>query len=323
MLNDAFGDVTGESQATWKRSPGNPVVTAASGDWSRDFIAPCSLVERCEELWLYTEGSAGGHEQIGLFTASVDDPSRWTPSKHNPVLRIGEEEFDRGGVFDPAVVRFRGQWLMYFSATEGDAHEYAEQLAHGKAPESPVGEWIGLATSDDGVHFVKHDGPIIDARCPFAVVHDNRVHLFFVRVVDGGYRIYLTVSDDGVTFRPVRDVPVLDVGESGSWDSFSVTTPKVFRDGDRFCMSFAGDQASLDDPTGIGLAYSHDLVHWEKVAGNPVFKLGAHGEFDSVSVASPVIHKVGNRYVMLYAGSDRTIFDGLHSQVGMAWALAQ
>ncbi|MGC9670695.1 hypothetical protein ACNTMW_29635 [Planosporangium sp. 12N6] len=317
MLSDALDD---RAAAGWTRSPANPVVSTAGGDWCRDFIAPCSLVERDGRLWLYTEGSAGGHEQIGLFTAPVDDPTTWTPSEHNPVLRVGDG-FDRGGVFDPAVVEFRGRWLMYFSATEGDAHEYAEQLAHGQAGDGPVGEWIGLATSDDGVHFDKHPGgPVLSARCPFALVHDDRVYLFFVQVVDGGYRIHLSVSADGVTFEPVQDAPVLDVGGPGSWDGFSVTTPKVFRDGDRFCMSFAGDDASLDDPKGIGLAYSDDLVHWEKVPGNPVFTAGPDGEFDSVSLQSPLIRRMGDRYVMLYAGSDHTIFDGLHSQVGLAWA---
>jgi predicted GH43/DUF377 family glycosyl hydrolase len=320
MLSDAQDKAaTDEDRAVWTRSPSNPVVATTSGEWCRDFIAPCSLIERAQRLWLYTEGSAGGHEQIGLFTAPVDDPTDWTPSEHNPVLRIGTG-FDRGGVFDPAVVEFQGRWLMYFSATEGDAHEYAEQLASGHAVNGPVGEWIGLATSDDGVHFEKHpDGPVLSARCPFALVHDDRVYLFFVKVVDGGYRIHLSVSADGVTFEPVQDAPVLDVGEPESWDSFSVTTPKIFSDGDRFCMSFAGGDVSLDDPNGIGLAYSDDLIHWEKTPGNPVFTTGPDGRFDCISLQSPIIHRIGDRYVMLYAGSDRTVFDGLHSQVGLAW----
>lgn len=324
MLSDALGaQSTGTGRAGWHRSPANPVITTAGGEWCADFIAPCSLVERGGRLWLYTEGSAGGHEQIGLFTAPVDDPTAWVPSEHNPILRVGTG-FDRGGVFDPAVVEFRGRWLMYFSATEGDAHEYAEQLARGHAAGGPVGEWIGRAVSDDGVHFEKQpDAPVLAARCPFAVVHDDRLYLFFVRVVDGGYRIYLSVSADGVTFEPVQDAPVLDVGEPQSWDSFSVTTPKVFRDGGRFCMSFAGDDASLDDPKGIGLAYSDDLIRWEKAPGNPVFRPGPDGAFDCVSLQSPVIHRIGDRYLMLYAGSDRTIFDGLHSRVGLAWTPAR
>jgi hypothetical protein len=149
------------------------------------------------------------------------------------------------------------------------------------------------------------------------VVHEGVVHLFHVRINDGGYRIHLALSDDGVTFREL-DAPVLDVGAPGSWDSRTVTTPKIFRDGGRWCMSYAGDSGRLDDPTGIGLAYSDDLVAWQRGAGNPVFTVGNPGEFDSVSVASPIIRRSRVGYEMWYAGSDRSIGDGLHSQIGVA-----
>jgi len=321
MFSKLFGPTAADNQTAWTRSPDNPVLRCDSSDWSRDFIATCSLFEHDGTLRMYAEGSAGAREQIGLFTSPADRlEGPWVPSRVNPVLRVGAEGFDRGGVFDPSVVRFGGRWLMYYSAVEGDAHEYAEQLAHGAAVDGPVGETIGLAFSDDGATFEKHPGnPVLHARCPFALVHDDIVHLFYVEVADGGYRIHLAVSDDGIDFRPVRAEPVLDVGAVGNWDSCSVTTPKVFRDGDKFCMAFAGDSSSLDDPTGIGLAVSDDLVRWEKIAGNPVFVVGPAGAFDSASVASPIIRRVGDNYAMVYAGSDRTVGEGLHSQVGLAW----
>lgn len=321
MFSEMFGPTAADNQTAWTRSPKNPILRGDNGTWSRDFIATCSLVEHKGELRLYAEGSTRAQEQIGLFTSLADRlEGPWTPSPVNPILRVGAAGFDRGGVFDPSVVSFAGRWLMYFSAAEGDAHEYAEQLAHGTAADGPVGETIGLAFSDDGVVFDKHPGnPVLHARCPFALVHDNLVHLFYVQVADGGYRIHLAVSEDGIGFRPVRPEPVLDVGAPGSWDACSVTTPKIFRDGDQFCMAYAGDRASLDDPTGIGLAVSDDLMRWEKIAGNPVFVVGPAGAFDSVSVASPIIRGVEDRYAMVYAGSDRTIREGLHSQVGLAW----
>lgn len=325
MLNRLFGPDSQANQQRWSRSPHNPVIRSAGTGWADDFVAPCTVVEQDGQLRLYAEGSAGGHEQIGLFTAPTAEPdvADWTPSAANPVVRLGDG-FDRGGVFDPAVVEFQGGWLLYYSATEGDAHVFAEQLAHGTAAgDEPADETIGLATSVDGEVFTKHPGgPVLRARCPFAVVRDRRVYLFHVRVHAGGYRIHLAVSDDGAFFQPATDDPVLEAGAPGSWDSFSVTTPKVFRDGDRFCMSFAGDDRGLDDPTGIGLAFSDDLITWEKAPGNPVFTPGEPGSFDSVSVASPVIRHLGDRYYMWYAGSDRTIGDGLHSQVGVAWTQA-
>lgn len=321
MLSEIFSDDPERNQALWKRSDANPVIRPEGTGWAEDFIAACTVLEHEGMLRLYAEGSVDGHEQIGLFTLEGTEPGAaapWAPCEENPILRVGDG-FDRGGVFDPAVVRLGERWLLYYSATEGDAHAFAEQLEHGEAHGAPVDESIGLAISIDGIHFTKHPGgPVLHARCPFAVIDDGTVYLYYVRITDGGYRVHLALSKDGVTFEEHGE-PVLDAGSPGSWDAYSVTTPKIFRDGDRWCMSFAGDGTHLDDPTGVGLAYSRDLVSWEKLAGNPVFFVGEPGAFDSASVQSPIIRRVDGRYCMWYAGSDRLIRDGLHSQVGVAW----
>jgi predicted GH43/DUF377 family glycosyl hydrolase len=313
------------NQRLWLRSDRNPVITPQGTGWAEDFLAVCSVVEHDGGLRLYTEGSVGGHEQIGLFTGAGDDPAEvaWTQHAGNPLVRVGDG-FDAGGVFDPSVVRLGGRWLLYYSATEGDAHAFAEHAEHAEhagtgGAEQPSDETIGLATSVDGIAFAKHpQAPVLRARCPFAVVHEGLVHLFHVRVAAGGYRVHLAVSDDGVRFREV-DGPVLDVGMPGTWDAHTVTTPKVFRDGDRWCMAYAGGDARLDDPTGIGVAFSDDLRRWRRHPGNPVFTVGREGEFDGVSVQSPVVRRVADRYYLWYAGSDRLVRDGLHSQVGLAW----
>jgi predicted GH43/DUF377 family glycosyl hydrolase len=322
MLHELFGPDSRANQQRWVRSDSNPVIRPEGTGWADDFIAACAVVEVDGELRLFAEGSVGGHEQIGLFTAPAEDEpegASWKEHATNPVLRVGTG-FDQGGVFDPAVVKFQDRWLMYYSATEGDAHAFAEQLEHGVATGEPADETIGLAISDDGIGFSKHPGsPVLKARCPFALVHEQTVYLFYVKITDGGYRVHLATSEDGVSFVEHDAGPVLDVGPAGSWDAYTVTTPKVFRDGDRWCMTFAGDTARLDDPTGIGLAVSADLRTWEKIPGNPIFTVGSPDEFDSVSVASPIIRRHGRRYYMWYAGSDRSIRDGLHSQVGLAW----
>ena len=320
MLSDLLENDPVANQRRWRRSS-RPVIRPGGTGWADDFIAACSLVEHEQGLRLYAEGSAGGREQIGLFTAESTDPARdvWTPCGDNPILRVGDG-FDRGGVFDPAVVRWGDRWLMYYSATEGDAHAFAEAMEHSVAAEdAPADESIGLAVSRDGLSFTKHpEAPVLSSRCPFAVVDDQSVYLFHVRVTNGGYRIHVARSEDGVKFRE-EEHPALDVGRPGSWDAHTVTTPKVFRDGDLWCMAYAGDDQRLDDPSAIGLAFSDDLLNWERFAGNPVFTLGESGSFDSRSLQSPIIRRFGDRYYMWYAGSDRLIKDGLHSQVGLAW----
>lgn len=319
MLERYFGPQA-DRPATFLRGADTPIIGTDAGQWCSDFLAATSVVDNGGELWLYAEGSSGGHEQIGLFTGTVDgEAPRFAPHPANPVLRVGEEGYSRGGVFDPAVVRFGGSWHLYFSATEGDAHEFAEQLAHGAASDQPAGESIGHATSTDGVNWVKDPQPVIPGgRCPAVIVWDETLFLFRVQVKDGGYRIHLSTSRDGVTFVPFSDEPVLDVGAAGEWDARSVTTPKVIADGSLFWLSYAGDDAGFDDLTGLGVAWSEDLVHWTKSPANPIFAAGQDGKFDGVSVQSPIILPTDDGAVLLYAGSDRTVGQGLHSTVGFA-----
>jgi GH43 family beta-xylosidase len=317
-LEQYFGPSAHKPGRFVRRSP-DPVIGTVE-QWCSDFVAITSCVRRGSELWLYAEGSSAGHEQIGLFTGDPRAPEQaFSGHPANPVLRVGGGAYADGGVFDPSVVRFGGVWYLYFSATEGDAHDFAHKLAHGEDVEGPVGEWIGVATSDDGVTFTKHDdGPVMPGRCPVAFVWDGVVYLYHVKVQDGGYRIHLSTSRDGFEFTPHGSRPVLDVGAEGEWDCRSVTTPKVVADGGRFWMTYAGDASGFDDLSGVGIAWSDDLVTWTKAPSNPVFGLGEEGAFDGVSVQSPLLVVDADRVLLFYAGSDTTVGEGLHSQVGLA-----
>jgi predicted GH43/DUF377 family glycosyl hydrolase len=51
-----------------------------------------------------------------------------------------------------------------------------------------------------------------------------------------------------------------------------------------------------------GLAFSNDLVHWERYAGNPVLGNGAAGEFDDVFASDPCVLALEDGWVMFYFG---------------------
>jgi hypothetical protein len=111
--------------------------------------------------------------------------------------------------------------------------------------------------------------------------------------------------------------PVPDTGSPGEWDSFTVTTPKVFAEDGQFVMLYAGDDRLIDDPSGIGIAVSADLVSWRKYPG-PVFTPGQAGQFDSLSVASPVPLYADGCWQVIHAGAARPVAEGLQSQIGVA-----
>jgi predicted GH43/DUF377 family glycosyl hydrolase len=272
--------------------------------WCSEFLAPSTVLVEGDLLVMHVEGSGQGREQIGVFSCPVAEVERqaWVPHPGNPILEAGDDgTFDRGSVFDPSVIRFEDRYLLYYSARTGDAHGFAtELLAGGTGALHPSGETIGLAVGDDPFSFAKSEwNPIMDGRCPHAFVWQGGVFLYFVRVSEGGYRIHLAVSDDGVRFTEVHEQPVLSPGAVDEWDARSVTTPCVFAEGDPFYMLYAGDAEGLDDPTGIGIALSTDLIRWEKHRGNPIFVTGEPGRFDCASVAGPRIARFGDNYFLL------------------------
>jgi predicted GH43/DUF377 family glycosyl hydrolase len=315
-------DIAEDNQARWERSPDNPVLPFGES-WCREFIGPSSVLLDEDTLELYAEGGADDREAIGRYRVPLGAAfgAAWVADPHNPLLRPRHEGFDRGSVFDPAAVWFRGRKHVYYSATAGGAHAFAESadpasglIADDHAPED---ETIGHAvatTSGLGAD----PRPVLEGRCPFAIEVDDELFLFYVKVAAGGYRIYSSRSTDGTTFSPIGAGPVLDIGAPGQWDSYTVTTPKVFADGDRFIMIYSGDDRSLDDPTGIGVAVSDDLVRWAKHPGNPIMRPGPAGSFDCRTVASAVPFHAEGRWHVLYAGAASPVALGLRSQIGMA-----
>ena len=305
------------NQERWERSSANPVIPYGA-EWCREFIAPSSLLVEDGEVTLYVEGGSSDRENFGRYSTSTDAvlSRSWEADPANPVLEPSEDGFDRGSVFDPYAIRVGPDLRIYYSATSGGAHEFAEHTS-GAGHEAPVREFIGMARWT-GSAFERHPTSVLEGRCPCVLEREGTLYLFYVKVVRGGYRIFAASSADGSNFEPVSDAPVLDIGTAGAWDSFTVTTPKVFEDDDRFVMLYAGDDQQIDDPTGIGIAVSDDLLHWERHPGNPVFVPGPSGGFDSVSVASTVPFLLKGRWHIVYAGGDQLVADGLRSQVGIA-----
>jgi predicted GH43/DUF377 family glycosyl hydrolase len=312
---DRFGPNPRANQALWERCPANPVIPVGA-EWCREFISPSSLLMYGDAVTLYAEGGAEDRECFGRYRMGAvgDFATSWIPDPGNPLLEPSPSGFDSGSVFDPAAIRFRSQTLVFYSATTGGAHAFAENAATA-AQATPDDETIGRAI-ESGSGVERGRRPVISGRCPNVIEHGGELFLLYVKVIAGGYRIFGARSADGAGFVPISNAPVLDVGSPGAWDCYSVTTPKVFADGGRFAMLYAGDAHRLDDPTGIGLAVSDDLITWRKHPGNPVFVPGRPGEFDSLSVSSAVPFRVSNTWHILYAGGARAVSEGLQSQIG-------
>jgi predicted GH43/DUF377 family glycosyl hydrolase len=289
---------------SWKRFE-TPFIPAVSGTWKSRYTANADLVDFGDKYLMYYRGTDERFDQIGVMSCSKEkfDGIHWEDYPFNPIIKNGlSGSCDSRGVIDPSAILHKGKIFLYYSAFGDEA------------------DTIGLATSEDGFRFEKwSDNPVLIGRCPEIVVHNNGFYLFFVRENElGGFSIYAALSGEGIRYS-VLDEPVLIPGLRDAWDSKSVTTPRIFKEGNLWYMVYAGDDRTQDDSWRFGLAVSGDLLHWKKYEGNPIFQHGPLGAWDDTCIWFGTTEKVNGRYWMWYeACNSRRGFPDFISATGAA-----
>ncbi len=124
--------------------------------------------------------------------AAAGSPFRRHPA--NPVLTAAQAPYRATLVFNAGVVRFGGRYIMMFRNDYGDA-----------AAKRLDGTSLGLAVSDDGVHWqveprpvriIEPDGEIRRAYDPRLTVLDGRCYVCFAVDTRHGIRGGIAVTDD-------------------------------------------------------------------------------------------------------------------------------
>lgn len=217
-----------------------------------------------------------------------------------PCLCCGEsDEFDAAGVCDPAVVFFKDQFFMYYSALGKQA------------------DTIGVATSKDGKHFKKHFSALFKGRAPGVVVLNEMVHVLYV--LDnalGGYDIHLARSKDGVTFETSMEA-VIRAGEL-FFDAKSVSTPRITEINGMYYCFFCSDDLEKDIPKWFSVARSKDLIHWERSKKTLFERSGVDSYFDRDAIWLPSVVNICGRICIWYEGAARESGGTLRSSVGLA-----
>jgi hypothetical protein len=202
------------------------------------------------KLW-YTgyDGTPTGRRMLGLATSP--DGITWTRHPDNPLVR----DF---WVEDMMVAKDGDRYLM-FAEGENDRAQ--------------------LLTSMDGVRWERvgrldvrlaSGEPIPDG--PYGtptVFRDGQRWLLFYERSDKG--VWLAASDDLKVWKNIRDEPVLVPGP-GAYDKDMVALNQVVKHGGRYYAYYHG--CATDGPEARkwspAVAFSDDLVQWEKYAGNPL-----------------------------------------------------
>jgi hypothetical protein len=171
-----------------------------------------------------------------------------------PVLSYSiDEPFVIGS---PKIRRFNNLWYLWYGAGK-------KWMENNGKPE-PVYK-IRMATSDDGISWIKHGTDIIESKLeedecqasPDVSFFQRKYHMFFsyrynldFRNKEKGYRIGYAYSNDLITWHRDDSKAGIDVSEEG-WDSEMVSYPHVFELDKTIYMLYQGNQLGK---YGFGLA---------------------------------------------------------------------
>jgi predicted GH43/DUF377 family glycosyl hydrolase len=232
---------------------------------------------------------------LALFSASYTLPfGQIQRASNQPVLSPQGDGWESAGVFNPAVIKSEGKYVMLYRAQDRNGTSR-----------------LGYATSDDGVHFTRRSEPVLSPEAEYEKdggVEDPRL----VRIRDLWYLTYtgynkhdaqlcMATSSDLVHWdRKGVIVPAYKGNWNVGWTkSGAILTEKV---NGRYWMYYLGTASDKTDQ--MALASSIDLVHWTEETKTPVLPRRP-GQFDSRVVEPgppPVMTPQG--ILLIYNGAD-------------------
>ncbi len=272
---------------TYVDNPSNPVLSG--GNNSHDYYGIAQPVILYDEgkykMWYYGDG---GSARKYVLYAESQNGINWKRHPY-PVLLPSSNGWDSWAVQPAAVLKENNTYKMYFTA-------YANQY----------GPWfIGLATSVDGINWVKKTDPVLYSGSGWETMVaagsvlkiDGKYHLYYTGISNNLFRIGLAISDDGEHFTRFSGNPILTFDKL--WENTGVFAPQVFEEDNKYKIVYMNS-----DCTAFGLAYSNDGKVWTKEITNPIFSRNqtTNGWAD-VSIAYPRYVKVGNEVRFYYSGS--------------------
>lgn len=236
---------------------------------------------------------------VSLMALAASAPKaplqRWERLNHGkPLMAPKGDGFESAGVFNPAVVKKDGKFVMLYRAQDKGGTSR-----------------LGYAQSLDGIHFIRRYEPVLAPETDYE--KDGGVE--DPRLVNIGSTYYLTYTgynkkDAQLCMATSKDLihwerkGIIMPAYKGRWNigwpkSGAILTEKI---NGRYWMYFLGDSAKDLHETGV--AYSYDLIHWTEVLDHPLVR-SRPGYFDAKVVEPgppPIMTEQG--ILLIYNGAD-------------------
>ena len=328
----------------WTKYNKNPLQTTTGKHLSPWKISadPYVLYDNKKYKMWYT--AADGRGNGGIAYAESNDGLSWD---------VWKKPTTQGDLIDLVLASNKGEWdglgVETVSVIKTPAGEYRMYYTGNKAPEGSNIYAIGLATSQDGIRWIKNEKPVLEplhewekptcsnpkdsATCVNggvlepSVIYDEKEKLYKMWYAALGskdniptFRIGYAFSSDGIKWNR-HPQPVLDLGKNNSWDDIIVSHPHVITDSEKYHMFYFG--TNLKDycsdctmqPGKIGHAYSTDGINWQRNP-NPIISTGSGWEKWTIGGPSALLQN--NQIKLWYFGNPKS--DSIESYIGMATA---
>jgi sucrose-6-phosphate hydrolase SacC (GH32 family) len=188
---------------------------------------------------------------------STDGGDTFTRMGRGPIISYSYDE--PFAVGSPKIRIYNGKWYMFYSAGK-------EWVRTESRPE--IYYKIRMATSDDGINWVKHGKDIISDRIEMTEAQasgdvtfsNGRYHMFFCyranldfrRNPQHSYRIGYAVSNDLLSWTRMDELAAIDVSpEKDAFDNEMVAYPHVFKVDGKTYMLYLGNEVGK---YGFGMA---------------------------------------------------------------------
>ena len=203
----------------------------------------------------------------------------FTPYEHNPVFAgTGRDTWDKNIRERGYILYEDGVWRLWYTGYNDDRSD---------------NRFLGLATSDDGLHWQRWPGnPLVTDEWVEDMQVIKQDDLYYMFAEGRNDIAHLLISGDGTHWQNIGDLDIrMSSGEPISEGPYG--TPTVwFEDGTWHLFYERND-------LGIWLAASNDLKVWTNVQDDPVIKMGPE-EYDQKAVAMNQVIKYKGRYFGFY-----------------------
>jgi beta-1,2-mannobiose phosphorylase / 1,2-beta-oligomannan phosphorylase len=245
---------------------------------------------------------------LSVVNAVLADPTT-APAKP-PMLWADTTHLGRPFSKDPYVIRFKNQYLMYFSLPG---------IENGN---SMSGWSIGIAQSTDLINW-KTVGQLLPAQvcdkkglaAPGARIIDGKVHLFYQTYGNGKHdAICHAISEDGVHFDRDTSNPIFH--PTGDWNCGRAIDAEVFPFNGKLLLYCATRDPSFTTQMIVVAAadlksdFSRDA--WRQVCDAPILK--PELPWEQKCTEAPTICQRGTTLFMFYAGA----YNNAPQQIGCA-----